>query len=723
MATLEKDLLLRISTLVEGSQDVRQLKEEISKLGKQRIPDTTKQFRGGLSQTRGVLAGLLGLLSGAALVRGISSVTGQLEDVARTAESLGTGVEQIQELNFTFRQFGLESNDVSDALSTIADRALDAVGGAKSMQEDFALAGISIDDLRGKKPDELFELIADRVSKIDDPTKRSAFAVRTFGDDLGRKLLPLLLSGAEGLDDMRTQARDLGAVLDGETVEAARASSREFRKVADTLKAQFARAVAESSSEIQNLVGTLTEPSTLQAVATFTSLLITGFSKAATFITGVVDGVADFADATRNDTLAELRQELDQIDEKLQEGVFGRTGIFKLGGKIELFLSEDELQAERKKVSDQIAILETEATAASSSGEGEGDSGSGGGGGTLIDPAAIEAEARRRASISAIIEKLKEQNATTGEAAQAVELYRLRQLGASETELQRAEELLKQNTLLKAEEEAIKATQRATEEAAQAKADAAEQAARDRQDAIQNNADVLARLKEESDLLRIEMDEGARAAFVERAVRQLEQVEGLDLPVEEVREFAGGLFDLREAAAEAGDGVNQFAIQAARNIQDSLGESLKDAITGDFDEIGDRFKDLLTDMLAQALAARIGESLFGNFGESGELGGLAGSALGALGGLFGGARESGGPVQAGRAYVVGEKRPELYVPKMDGTIIPRIDVLRPTAALSGSGPASQPSAQSINIQLSPGMMDMTLREWIEREVASDWANR
>lgn len=37
---------------------------------------------------------------------------------------------------------------------------------------------------------------------------------------------------------------------------------------------------------------------------------------------------------------------------------------------------------------------------------------------------------------------------------------------------------------------------------------------------------------------------------------------------------------------------------------------------------------------------------------------------------FGGFRASGGPVTAGRAYVVGESRPELFVPAVNGTILP-----------------------------------------------------
>jgi hypothetical protein len=41
--------------------------------------------------------------------------------------------------------------------------------------------------------------------------------------------------------------------------------------------------------------------------------------------------------------------------------------------------------------------------------------------------------------------------------------------------------------------------------------------------------------------------------------------------------------------------------------------------------------------------------------------------------MFAGGREKGGPVQSGRAYVVGEKRPELFVPHASGTIIPSLD--------------------------------------------------
>ena len=50
-----------------------------------------------------------------------------------------------------------------------------------------------------------------------------------------------------------------------------------------------------------------------------------------------------------------------------------------------------------------------------------------------------------------------------------------------------------------------------------------------------------------------------------------------------------------------------------------------------------------------------------------------------LGGLVG--REHGGPVAAGQPVIVGERRPELFVPRTSGTILPRI----PGAGGGGGG--------------------------------------
>jgi hypothetical protein len=109
----------------------------------------------------------------------------------------------------------------------------------------------------------------------------------------------------------------------------------------------------------------------------------------------------------------------------------------------------------------------------------------------------------------------------------------------------------------------------------------------------------------------------------------------------------------------------------ATGTQDILQTYLFDALQGQFDNLGDMFKKLIDRMVAQALAAKLAQALFGGAGTTG--GGWVGAGASFLSGLF---KAEGGDVNAGQPYIVGEKRPELFVPRTAGTIVPNIDGLK-----------------------------------------------
>ncbi|ARP86299.1 phage tail length tape measure family protein [Bordetella genomosp. 9] len=93
------------------------------------------------------------------------------------------------------------------------------------------------------------------------------------------------------------------------------------------------------------------------------------------------------------------------------------------------------------------------------------------------------------------------------------------------------------------------------------------------------------------------------------------------------------LQDLSKVDQDTTDQMGQFAIQAARNIQDSLGDGLYDLLTGNFDNIGKSWANTILKMVADAQAAQLGKALFGDYDKSGQIGGLIGKAFGSL---FGG---------------------------------------------------------------------------------------
>jgi hypothetical protein len=92
-----------------------------------------------------------------------------------------------------------------------------------------------------------------------------------------------------------------------------------------------------------------------------------------------------------------------------------------------------------------------------------------------------------------------------------------------------------------------------------------------------------------------------------------------------------------------------------------------------------------------------------------------------------GGREKGGPVRAGEAYLVGERRPEVFVPDRDGTIIPSIEKFTRSVAGSvsrpgggqmqvslvlppvGGPPMSQMMTRFFNEALATGQIQMSVR--------------
>lgn len=134
-----------------------------------------------------------------------------------------------------------------------------------------------------------------------------------------------------------------------------------------------------------------------------------------------------------------------------------------------------------------------------------------------------------------------------------------------------------------------------------------------------------------------------------------EAVEAYQAAVAELTKEATA--DVRKAA----DNMDEFATEAARNIQDALGTTLKSTLRGDFDNIGDLWANLLLDMAAQAAAAQLGKVLLGDFGTSGNIGGLLGDGLSWLGSFgLGIGRADGGPVGANRVQRVNERGFEVF---------------------------------------------------------------
>lgn len=121
--------------------------------------------------------------------------------------------------------------------------------------------------------------------------------------------------------------------------------------------------------------------------------------------------------------------------------------------------------------------------------------------------------------------------------------------------------------------------------------------------------------------------------------------------------FMAGLTDIQRTL----DGPFSAGLdRAGSGLSRALGRALSDGKFG-FDDLKRIALSALGDIAQSALRLDLG-GLFGGGGGGGLLGGLVGGLLGLPG------RATGGSVSAGRAYMVGERGPELFVPTAAGRV-------------------------------------------------------
>lgn len=81
-------------------------------------------------------------------------------------------------------------------------------------------------------------------------------------------------------------------------------------------------------------------------------------------------------------------------------------------------------------------------------------------------------------------------------------------------------------------------------------------------------------------------------------------------------------------------------------------------------------------------------------------------------------RAYGGPVRAGNSYVVGERRPELFVPNADGRIIPHVPRAGAGAAAGGMAASNDNRQFVFNITAAPGQNPKAIADEVERRMRS-----
>jgi hypothetical protein len=191
-----------IRLAVEGGGQVKAELVAVGQSGEQslkRIETAGERASGGLKGLgrqaellRTGIRTLGGALAGVATVGGLTALIDRsisaANAIGKTADTIGVGVEALQELRFAAKASEVEQQTLDQALQRFARRAAEAAQGTGEAKDALAQMGITLRDQSGnlRSSEDLLGDVADAFARIEDPAERVRLAFKLFDSEAWR---------------------------------------------------------------------------------------------------------------------------------------------------------------------------------------------------------------------------------------------------------------------------------------------------------------------------------------------------------------------------------------------------------------------------------------------------------------------------------------------------------------------------------------------------------
>ena len=190
------------------------------------------------------------IVAATAAVTALTTNVGQFADNLIT-QSLQTGIsaKSLQEWRYIATLCGVSADAVVTAIYGLSRRMAELENDTGEGAEALAKLGLSFEDIKGKNPEAVFQLLLERLSKIPDVLERNSIASKTLG--LGwKEVAPIIAAGGEEIERLREEAHDLGVVISDEGIKAA----ADFDNAWDSITAQLTAAKNKMGIELAPLM-------------------------------------------------------------------------------------------------------------------------------------------------------------------------------------------------------------------------------------------------------------------------------------------------------------------------------------------------------------------------------------------------------------------------------------------------------------------------------------
>lgn len=277
------------------------LRELLLKLGVEVDKQGEQSALSGLEKLKAaakLAAGAFAAFKGVQAVTGMANeIRGLADEIDKTSQQLGLSAQALEEFRHAANLSGVDGRAMSDTLGKLQKNAFEAATGNKTLAEDFARLGVNVKDANGevKTAEVLLMEMADGFSQMDNETEKVGLSLGLMGR-AGRKLLPMLNAGADGIQAMRDEAKELGGVFGDELIKQSVQLTDDqarlefaFRGLKAMVASQVMPAMIEVTQWFIKLAVTVRGP--LQRGLRFLGRIFKGFSMVVDFLNEKMEGL------------------------------------------------------------------------------------------------------------------------------------------------------------------------------------------------------------------------------------------------------------------------------------------------------------------------------------------------------------------------------------------------------------------------------------------------
>lgn len=514
-----------------------------------------------------------GAIIGVALAGALTAVGVQTRKLIQESQQItvlsrlsGEAAGKFQEWAVGAKSVGVEQDKLADILKDTQDKVGDFLQTGGGAMTDFfeqiaPKVGVTAEQFRKLGGSDALQLYVDSLQKANVSQAEMTFYMEAIASD-SSKLVPLLKDNGDGFKYWADYAREAGAIMDDETLEATRRLDVEIAKMGISIDGLWKQSLPQLLPTLQEFAALLNSQSFRDGFGSIINGAVTAAQKLAELAVTTAN-VANFLGeevaarlhGAAADDIVRLEQERDRILGALQKVGGGSTeDIWNAGRRVLGLPTTDELRA---RLGELHGLIEGYTPpkpfaplAFDPASTGVLDAGSGN---VRVDPkAADKAAAEAKKALAEAI----------------------RQAEASQKAFD--------ETLMRGEEARIEWANRIEDATAAMQGPAAQAAVTYRRELANANA--------------------ALAIGAINSDQYAEYVRALKYEMEQ----AG------KSASDNADAMTVFAEQAQRNMQSWLGDSLYKGLSGSFDGIADAFSDMLKRMVAEMMASQILQFFMGN---------------------------------------------------------------------------------------------------------------